>query len=65
MQVRDAMSIDQKHRPTVYRVTPVTSNLSMGLRWVTTILGGIAYLFILSWKLTLVMLAVSASPVSG
>ena len=36
----------------------VTINISMGLRWVATIVGGIVYLFLISWKLTLVMLSV-------
>ena len=36
----------------------VTINISMGLRWVATIVGGILYLFLISWKLTLVMLSV-------
>jgi ABC-type multidrug transport system fused ATPase/permease subunit len=35
-----------------------TVNISMGLRWVSTVVGGIVYLFILSWKLALVMLGV-------
>lgn len=35
-----------------------TTNVSMGLRWVATIIGGIIYLFVISWKLTLVMLSV-------
>jgi ABC-type multidrug transport system fused ATPase/permease subunit len=30
----------------------------MGLRWLATVLLGIAYLFFISWKLTLVMLSV-------
>lgn len=36
----------------------VTSNVSMGLRWAATVVGGILYLFIMSWKLTLVMIAI-------
>jgi ABC-type multidrug transport system fused ATPase/permease subunit len=36
----------------------VTVNISMGLRWASTVIGGIAYLFVISWKLTLVMLSV-------
>ena len=36
----------------------VTINISMGLRWAATVLFGIGYLFIISWKLTLVMLSV-------
>lgn len=35
-----------------------TSNVSMALRWGATVLGGTAYLFFVSWKLTLVMLTV-------
>lgn len=35
-----------------------TVNISMGLRFVATILGGVLYLFLISWKLTLVMLSV-------
>jgi len=36
----------------------VTVNISMGLRYAATVLGGIVYLFVLSWKLSLVMVAV-------
>eukprot|EP01006_Ploeotia_vitrea_P016025 TRINITY_DN46478_c0_g1_i2.p1 TRINITY_DN46478_c0_g1~~TRINITY_DN46478_c0_g1_i2.p1 ORF type:complete len:661 (-),score=311.33 TRINITY_DN46478_c0_g1_i2:93-2075(-) len=36
----------------------VTANVSMGLRWVATLIGGVSYLFVISWKLTLVMLSV-------
>ena len=36
----------------------VTINISMALRWIANILVGIAYLFFVSWKLTLVMLSV-------
>jgi ABC-type multidrug transport system fused ATPase/permease subunit len=35
-----------------------TSNISMGLRWCATVVGGVLYLLYVSWKLTLVMLAV-------
>lgn len=35
-----------------------TSNISQALRWAATVIGGIAYLFAVSWKLTLVMLAI-------
>ena len=36
----------------------VTINISMALRWIANIVVGIAYLFFVSWKLTLVMLSV-------
>ena len=36
----------------------VTINVSMALRWIANILVGILYLFVVSWKLTLVMLSV-------
>jgi ATP-binding cassette subfamily B protein len=36
----------------------VSVNISMGLRFVVSIAGGIAFLFVTSWKLTLLMLAV-------
>ena len=36
----------------------LSSNISSGLQQVTSIVGGISYLFFISWKLTLVMLAV-------
>ena len=36
----------------------VTINISMALRWVANIICGIIYLFVVSWKLTLVMLSV-------
>jgi len=36
----------------------VTSNVSMGLRWLAQVIVGIGVLFVLSWKLTLVMLSV-------
>ena len=36
----------------------VTTNVSMGLRWLAQVLVGIAILFALSWKLTLIMLSV-------
>lgn len=36
----------------------VTVNISMAIRWLATALGGTIYLFVLSWKLALVMLAV-------
>jgi ABC-type multidrug transport system fused ATPase/permease subunit len=36
----------------------VTINISMGLRQIVTVIGGLAYLFIISWKLTLIMLSV-------
>ena len=36
----------------------VTINVSMALRWIANIIVGIAYLFLVSWKLTLVMLSV-------
>ncbi len=32
------------------RACAVTVNVSMGLRWSVTILGGIIYLFVTSWK---------------
>ena len=35
-----------------------TSNISMALRWGATVIGGTAYLFFVSWKLTLVMLII-------
>ena len=35
-----------------------TINVSMGLRWIANIVVGIGYLFLVSWKLTLVMLSV-------
>ena len=36
----------------------VTVNVSMALRWASTVVVGIGYLFFISWKLTLVMLSV-------
>ena len=36
----------------------VTSNVSMGLRWAATVIGGILFLFFISWKLTLVMITI-------
>eukprot|EP01138_Halocafeteria_seosinensis_P009491 gb/GECG01009699.1/.p1 GENE.gb/GECG01009699.1/~~gb/GECG01009699.1/.p1 ORF type:complete len:684 (+),score=94.48 gb/GECG01009699.1/:1-2052(+) len=36
----------------------ITLNISMGLRWSATVIGGIIYLFIMSWRLTLVMMGV-------
>jgi ABC-type multidrug transport system fused ATPase/permease subunit len=36
----------------------VTINVSMALRWASTVVVGIGYLFFISWKLTLVMLSV-------
>ena len=36
----------------------VTSNISMGLRWSATVIGGVLFLFFMSWKLTLVMITV-------
>lgn len=36
----------------------VTTNVSMGLRWLAQVVVGIAILFALSWKLTLIMLSV-------
>ena len=36
----------------------VTSNISMGLRWAATVVGGIIFLFFTSWRLTLVMMAI-------
>jgi len=36
----------------------ITVNMSMGLRMTATLIGGILYLFVISWRLTLVMLAV-------
>jgi ATP-binding cassette subfamily B protein len=36
----------------------VTTNISMAVRWLATALGGTIYLFVLSWKLALVMVAV-------
>ena len=35
-----------------------TSNISMALRWGATVVGGTAYLFFVSWRLTLVMLVI-------
>jgi ABC-type multidrug transport system fused ATPase/permease subunit len=42
-----------------------TSNISQALRQVVTLVGGMAYLFALSWKLTLLMLAVVPSVAIG
>ena len=36
----------------------VTINISMALRWFVQILGGVSYLFVLNWKLSLLMIAV-------
>eukprot|EP01120_Amphizonella_sp_Union-15-10_P014917 TRINITY_DN7461_c0_g1_i1.p1 TRINITY_DN7461_c0_g1~~TRINITY_DN7461_c0_g1_i1.p1 ORF type:complete len:644 (+),score=127.81 TRINITY_DN7461_c0_g1_i1:64-1995(+) len=36
----------------------VTINISMGLRWLGTALGGMVILFFISWKLTLVMMSI-------
>jgi len=36
----------------------VTANISMGLRWTVQCIGALGALFIVSWKLTLVMIAV-------
>lgn len=35
-----------------------TSNISMALRWSASVIGSVIYLFAVSWKLTMVMLAV-------
>ena len=43
----------------------VTINVSMALRWIASILVGIAYLFLVSWKLTLVMLSVVPLVIAG
>ena len=36
----------------------VTINISMALRWAVQILGGVTYLFVLNWRLSLLMIAV-------
>jgi len=36
----------------------VTANISMGLRWTAQVIGALGALFFISWKLTLVMIAV-------